>query len=98
MGGLGSDAAIEASDIVIMDDDLLKVAEARHLAKKTMKTATAVIITSIALKVLFMILVVTGLLGEFAMIVSGLSDTGVMIICVLLALTMTFYKPKYLKH
>jgi Cd2+/Zn2+-exporting ATPase len=38
MGGLGSDAAIEASDIVIMDDNLKKVAEAKHLAKKTMTT------------------------------------------------------------
>jgi Cd2+/Zn2+-exporting ATPase len=97
MGGLGSDAAIEASDIVIMDDNLKKVAEAKHLAKKTMTTAKVVIFTSIALKLLFMILVVTGLLGKFAMIVSGLSDTGVMIICVLIALSMSFYKPKYLK-
>jgi hypothetical protein len=44
-----------------------------------------------------MILVAAGLLGKFAMIVSGLSDTGVMIICVLIALSMSFYKPKYLK-
>ena len=97
MGGLGSGAAIEASDIVIMDDNLKKVAEAKQLAKKTMTTAKVVIFTSIALKLLFMILVVAGLLGKFAMIVSGLSDTGVMIICVLIALSMSFYKPKYLK-
>ncbi len=97
MGGLGSDAAIEASDIVIMDDNLTKVAEAKHLARRTMTTARAVIFTSILLKILFMVLVVTGVLGQFAMIVSGLSDTGVMIICVLIALSMTFYRPKYLK-
>lgn len=97
MGALGSDAAIEASDVVIMDDDLSKVAEARHLSRKTMNVAKTVIALSILLKVLFMALVLTGVLGKFAMIVSGLSDTGVMIVCVLVAISMMFYKPKYLK-
>ena len=97
MGALGSDAAIEASDIVIMDDSLNKVTEVRHLSKRTMFTVKAVIMISIVLKVLFMILVTTGVLGNFAMIVSGLSDTGIMIICVLVALTIQLYKPKYVK-
>ncbi len=97
MGALGSDAAIEASDVVIMDDDLSKVAEARHLSRKTMNVAKTVIALSILLKVLFMVLVLTGVLGKFAMIVSGLSDTGVMIVCVLVAISMMFYKSKYLK-
>ena len=96
MGALGSDAAIEASDIVIMDDDLKKICEAKRLSKKTLNTAKAVILISIALKILFMVLVLTGVLGRFAMIISGISDTGVMIICVLIAITMMFYKPKYL--
>ncbi len=96
MGALGSDAAVEASDIVIMDDDLSKVAEAKRLCKKSLLTAISVIGISILLKSIFMILVLTGVLGNFAMIVSGLSDTGVMIICVLVALSMLFYKPKYL--
>lgn len=98
MGALGSDAAIEASDIVIMDDDLKKISEAKHLSKRSLNTAKAVIVLSILLKILFMVLVLTGVLGKFAMIVSGLSDTGVMIICVLIAITMLFYKPKYLKN
>ena len=96
MGALGSDAAIEASDIVIMDDDLNKVVEAKRLCKKTMRTAITIILLSILLKVLFMVLVLTGVLGSFAMIVSGLSDTGVMIICVLIAISILLYKPKYL--
>ncbi len=96
MGALGSDAAIEASDIVIMDDNISKVAEAKHLCKRTMAIAITVIALSIVLKVIFMILVLTGVLGNFAMIVSGLSDTGVMIICVLVAISIMFYKPKYL--
>ncbi len=96
MGALGSDAAVEASDIVIMDDDLAKVAEAKRLCRKSLLTAISVITVSIVLKSIFMVLVLTGVLGSFAMIVSGLSDTGVMIICVLVALSMLFYKPKYL--
>ncbi len=97
MGGLGSDAAIEASDIVIMDDNLLKVAEAKHLSRKTLSVVYLGIFLSIFLKVLIMILVSTGILGDYAMIVSSISDTGVMVICVLNALRMLFYKPKYLK-
>lgn len=97
MGGLGSDAAIEASDIVIMDDNLLKVSEAKRLSRKTLSVVYLGIFLSIFLKVLIMVLVSTGLLGDYAMIVSSISDTGVMVICVLNALRMLFYKPKYLK-
>lgn len=96
MGALGSDAAIEASDIVIMDDNLTKVAEAKHLAKQTLFIVYLVIFLSLFLKLLVMALVLTNVLGEIAMIISAISDTGVMIICVLVALTMSFYKPKYL--
>lgn len=96
MGALGSDAAIEASDIVIMDDNLTKVAEAKHLAKQTLFVVYLVIFLSLFLKLLVMVLVLTNVLGEIAMIISAISDTGVMIICVLVALTMSFYKPKYL--
>ncbi len=97
MGGLGSDAAIEASDIVIMDDNLLKVAEAKRLSRKTLSVVYLGIFLSIFLKVLVMVLVSAGILGNYAMIVSSISDTGVMVICVLNALRMLFYKPKYIK-
>ncbi len=97
MGGLGSDAAIEASDIVIMDDNLLKVAEAKRLSRKTLSVVYLGIFLSIFLKVLVMVLVSTGILGNYAMIVSSVSDTGVMVICVINALRMLFYKPKYIK-
>lgn len=98
MGGLGSDAAIEASDIVIMDDNLMKVAEAKRLSKKTLSVVYLGIFLSIFLKILVMVLVSTGVLGNYAMIVSSISDTGVMVICVLNALRMLFYKPKYIKQ
>ena len=97
MGGLGSDATIEASDIVILDDDLRKIPEAKRLSKKTLTVVITGIVLSIVLKLLIMALVASGLLHQYAMIVSSLSDTGVMVICVLNALRMLFYRPKYLK-
>lgn len=95
MGALGSDAAIEASDIVILNDDLRKVAEARRLAKKTMRVVYEGIALALGLKILVMILVTTGVLGHYAMIVSSLADTGVMAICTLNAMQMLLYKRKY---
>ena len=97
-GALGSDAAIEASDVVIRDDSLEKVSEAKHLSKKTRRVRIFGIILSIGLKVLRMILVLTGARGRYARIVAGVSDTGVRIISVLNALRMLFYRPKYLKQ
>lgn len=95
MGALGSDAAIEASDIVILNDDLRKVAEAKRLAKKTMRVVYEGIALALGLKILVMILVTTGVLGHYAMIVSSLADTGVMVICTLNAMQMLLYKRKY---
>ena len=97
-GALGSDAAIEASDVVIRDDSLEKVSEAKHLSKKTRRVRIFGIILSIGLKVLRMILVLTGVRGRYARIVAGVSDTGVRIISVLNALRTLFYRPKYLKQ
>lgn len=80
MGGLGSDAAIEASDIVLMDDHLHKIVDSIQLARYTKKVIMQNIIFSLGVKVLVMILSVCGLssmwLGVFA-------DVGVAIIAVL---------------
>lgn len=96
MGDIGSDAAIESSDVVIADGNLYKVAEAKRLAKKTMSTLYIGIALAILLKVVFMVLVLSGILGRLAMLVSSISDTGVMVICLLNASRMLFYKPKYI--
>lgn len=96
MGSLGSDAAIEAADIVVMTDDLKHIVEAKRLSKRTLFVAKGVIVLSLLLKALVMILVLSGVLKESAMVVSGVSDTGVMIICVLLACSMLLYRPKHL--
>lgn len=97
MGALGSDAAIEASDIVILNDDLRKVPEAKRLARRTMIVLFVGILLSLLLKVLFMVLVTSGVLGQYAMLVSSISDTGVMVLCVLNSLQMLLYHPKYIK-
>ena len=95
MGSLGSDAAIEASDVVITDDNLMKIPEAKRLAKRTLWIVKLCIAVSILLKILFMVLVLAQVLGPWAMIISAVSDTGVMVICVLIAISLLTYKPKY---
>jgi Cd2+/Zn2+-exporting ATPase len=96
MGALGSDAAIEAADIVVMDDDLKKVAEGKRLAKKTMRTVYGGILFALLVKTLVMILVALGYCDGFAMILGTLSDTGVMALCVLNSLRLMLYKTKYI--
>ena len=80
MGGLGSDAAIEASDIVIMNDEICKISTAMKIAKKTKKIVTQNIILALALK-----LVVLGLgaFGLATMWQAVFADVGVTIIAVL---------------
>lgn len=97
MGALGSDAAIEASDIVIMDDDLKRVAETKRLAKKTMLTVYVSVGMALAIKALIMVLVALGYFGSYAMIIASVSDTGVMALCVLYVMSLMLYKPKYVK-
>lgn len=83
MGALGSDAAIEASDIVLMTDEISKIAEAIRLAKKTRKIVTENIVISLGIKAIFLLL---GALGEASMWQAVAGDVGVMLIAVLNAL------------
>ncbi len=80
MGALGSDAAIEAADVVLMDDNPLKVAKAVRIAKKTLRIVYENIIFAIGVKVLCLIL---GALGLADMWVAIFADVGVMVIAVL---------------
>lgn len=96
MGGLGSDAAIEASDVVIMDDSLKKLAEGRRLSRRTMLNVIVGVLFAILVKVLIMVLVALGYGGDFAMILGTLSDTGVMALCVLHSMSLLLYKTKYI--
>ena len=80
MGALGSDAAIEAADVVLMDDDPRKVALAMRAAKKTMRIVYENIGFAIGVKLLCLLLGALGLAGMWAAI---FADVGVMVICVL---------------
>lgn len=83
MGGIGSDAAVEAADAVIMDDNPMKVVQAIKVAKKTMLIAKENIIFAIGIKVLFLIL---GGFGMITMWSAVFADVGVSIIAILNAL------------
>mgnify|MGYP002520929463 FL=1 len=80
MGGVGSDAAIEASDIVLMDDNPLKIACAIKIARKTMRIVKQNIVFAIGVKVLFLIL---GALGVANMWEAVFADVGVTVIAIL---------------
>ena len=80
MGAMGSDAAIEAADIVLMDDDLYKIVIARQIAVKTMRIVRENIAFSIGVKVLVLCLGAVGLANMWAAI---FADVGVMILAVL---------------
>ena len=85
MGGLGSDAAIEASDFVLASDSLAALPKAVKGAKKTRRIVAQNIIFSIAVKVALMALSVAGFLPLWAAV---LGDTGVMLLAVLNSMRM----------
>ena len=80
MGALGSDAAIEAADIVLMDDDLLKLADAISISRKCMRIVYENIYFAIGVKILCLIL---GALGLGNMWLAIFADVGVMVIAVI---------------
>ena len=80
MGALGSDAAIEAADVVLMDDDPLKISKAIRIARKCLGIVKQNIVFAIGVKVLCLILGAVGLANMWAAI---FADVGVMILAVL---------------
>ena len=98
MGGIGSDVAIEAADVVIMGDSLSKIPVARRIAKKTMTIVHENIIFSIAVKVLIIIGSALGIFGESAMWLAVFGDVGVCLIAVANALRALRYKEKKKKE
>ena len=89
MGALGSDAAIEAADVVLMDDDPMKIVKAIRIAKKCMRIVYENIYFAIGIKVICLIL---GAVGIANMWVAIFADVGVMIIAVLNAIRTLFVK------
>lgn len=89
MGALGSDAAIEAADVVLMDDDPLKIATAKRIARKTLRIVHQNIWFAIGIKVLVLLLGAVGLANMWAAI---FADVGVMVLAVLNAMRALFIR------
>ena len=89
MGALGSDAAIEAADVVLMDDDPLKIAKAIRISRRCLGIVRQNIGFALAVKALCLVLGALGIAGMWMAIVA---DVGVMILCVLNAIRCLFVK------
>lgn len=89
MGALGSDAAIEAADVVLMDDDPLKIAKAIKISRKCIRIVYENIVFAIGIKIICLLL---GALGIANMWVAIFADVGVMVIAVLNAIRALFVK------
>jgi len=89
MGALGSDAAIEAADVVLMDDDPVKIAKAIRISRKCMRIVYENIYFAIGVKLICLIL---GALGIANMWVAIFADVGVMVLAVLNAIRTLFVK------
>ena len=85
MGALGSDAAIEAADIVLMDDDPLKISKAIHISRKCIHIVYENIYFAIGVKVICLIL---GALGIANMWAAVFADVGVAVIAILNSMRM----------
>ena len=89
MGAMGSDAAIEAADVVLMDDDPLKIGKAIRISKKCVSIVHQNIYFAIGIKVIVLIL---GALGLANMWMAIFADTGVLIMAVMNAMRALFVK------
>ncbi len=89
MGAMGSDAAIEAADVVLMDDDPIKVVKAVRIAKKCMRIVYQNIVFAIGIKLICLVL---GALGLSNMWLAIFADVGVMVIAVLNSIRALFVK------
>lgn len=89
MGAMGSDAAIEAADIVLMDDDPLKIAKAIRISRKALRIVSQNIVFSIVIKLLCLIMVAVGMANMW---IAVFADVGVMILAVLNAIRALFVK------
>ena len=89
MGAMGSDAAIEAADVVLMDDDPQKLVKAIRIAKKCMAIVQQNIVFAIGVKLLCLVL---GAVGLASMWLAIFADVGVMVLAVLNAIRVLFVK------
>ena len=95
MGAMGADAAIEAADVVLMDDDPLKIAKAIRIARKCLRIVRENIVFAIGIKLICLLL---GAMGIANMWLAIFADVGVMIIAVLNAIRALFVRKLYPVH
>ncbi len=98
MGGIGSDSAKEASDIVIMNDDLSKISASISISKFTRKIVIENIVFALVVKILAMIIGGFDLLGSWGMYIAVLSDVGVCLITILNTLRILIKKSEKIKQ
>ena len=89
MGAMGSDAAIEAADVVLMDDDPMKISKAIKISRKCLRIVYQNIVFAIGVKLICLLL---GALGIANMWLAIFADVGIMIIAVLNAIRALFVK------
>jgi len=89
MGAMGSDAAIEAADVVLMDDDPLKIAKAIRISRKCLRIVHQNTVFAIAVKLLALLLVAV---GQANMWLAIFADVGIMVLAVLNAVRALFVK------
>ena len=89
MGALGSDAAIEAADVVLMDDDPLKISKAIKISRKCLGIVKQNIVFALAVKLVCLVLAAFGVANMWIAIIA---DVGVMILAVLNAIRCLFVK------
>ena len=92
MGGIGSDAAIEAADIVIMDDDIRKIAKTKKISRYTLRIVKQNITIALVVKLGIIILSIFGLANMW---IAVFGDVGVAIVCILNAMRILSRRRKY---
>jgi Cd2+/Zn2+-exporting ATPase len=88
MGGLGSDAAIEAADVVVMDDDIARIPLSLKIAKFTRKVVIQNIVVALVVKGVFIALGTVGVAGMWEAVIA---DVGVALLAVINALRTAGY-------
>lgn len=94
MGGAGSDSAKECADVVIMNDDISKIADAIEISKYTRKIIVENIVFALGMKLIALIVSMIGILGNYAMVLALFADVGVCIIAILNVLRILKFKNK----
>ena len=94
MGGIGSDAAIEASDIVIMDDKLSTLTKGKRIAKRTLNTVYINIVFAILIKLVAVIIATLNIIPSYIMWIAIFADVGVTFLCVCHSLTLMIHKKR----